>query len=197
MTLTVAELWETGVLSLRDPRKGAQRVLDWRLPKKAIGPFVGLSAIASTLSAEISSMMNPLPDGAQGTYVNTLHLPLIFAATLAVMAWSIVSIGRRFGGTGGFQNTILLLSWQQVLSSAGILAFTVIGLFSTAMAMAVFLAFGLYLIWVTANFTAVVHGFPKIGAPLFITIAGLLIGAAFNLFLLNLFGVSFVQGELS
>ena len=52
MTLTIAELWYTVVLSLRTPKQGGERVLGWKLPKEAIGPFVGINLAAKKIKQD-------------------------------------------------------------------------------------------------------------------------------------------------
>ena len=125
-----------------------------------------------------------------GIYVAPLALPFVLGATLIAVGLANASIGRSFGGQGGNGSSSILASWQQFVSSAGLLVFTLIGIALPVMETTGVMLFGIYLIWVAINFTAVLHGFDSMGKSIGVTLLSSFIVALVYLSLLNLIGVN-------
>jgi len=105
------------------------------------------------------------------------------------MMHAIHRIGRAFGGTGRFEEAMLLVIWLQfifiLVQLVQVLAFT---LLPGLAAIITILALGLFF-WLLTNFIAVLHGFTSLGMVFVATILSL-IGIIFAMSLvLALLGV--------
>lgn len=188
MTL-VNDLVETAVLSLRDPRAGAARVLRWSIPDNALWPLVALSVVLSTLAAEFNSALNLPQPGQQALYIPPLVMAVMLGAINVTMAAAVASVGRAVGGKGGFRPALVLLTWQQFLWFGVLTALSLLGLVIPVLGILAAFALGLFMIWVLIAFVSVLHDITLGMAVLVVFISS--IGAVFlMIFFLGVFGVT-------
>jgi Yip1 domain len=111
-------------------------------------------------------------------------------ALLVVMVFAVFWIGRAMGGTGSFEESILLVAWLQFVMVCLQVVQTGVLLVSTTIA-EIFGLLGIVLfLWLLTNFVAVLHGFTSL-FKVFVMILVSAFGIAFGLsILLTLIGVT-------
>lgn len=197
MTLTMngllAMVWRT----VRNPREGAEELLSIGVPREALWPALVLVVVLSILLAQGTTMLM--------TGSADMSMPVGPAATgfiqlllLVVMVFAIFWIGRSMGGTGSFEEAILLVAWLQfvMVCVQALQALTLI-LFPTIVATLIGMAALALFLWLLTNFIAVLHGFSSL-LLVFVMILVSAFGLAFGLSLiLTLIGVTVpvVQGS--
>lgn len=190
MTLTLNGLLAMVWRSIRNPREGATEVLSLGVPREALWPALALVVVLSILFAHVTALL-ALGQGGMGAMpVGPAATGFIQLLLLVVMVFAIFWIGRAMGGSGSFEEAILLVAWLQfimvclqvVQAVALIILPPVAGLISIA---------GLVLfLWLLTNFIAVLHGFTSL-FQVFIMILLAAFGIAFGLsIILTLIGVT-------
>jgi hypothetical protein len=110
---------------------------------------------------------------------------------LVVMVFAIFWIGRSMGGTGSFEETILLVAWLQFIMVCiqGVQAVSLIVLPSLVGSL-IGVAGLVIFMWLLTNFIAVLHGFSSL-FQVFVMILVAAFGIAFGLsIILTLIGVT-------
>jgi hypothetical protein len=197
MTLTMngllAMVWRT----VRNPREGAEELLSIGVPREALWPALVLVVVLSILLAQGTTMLM--------TGSADMSMPVGPAATgfiqlllLVVMVFAIFWIGRSMGGTGSFEEAILLVAWLQfVMVCVQAVQALALVLFPTIVATLIGMAALALFLWLLTNFIAVLHGFSSL-LLVFVMILVSAFGIAFGLSLiLTLIGVTVpvVQGS--
>jgi hypothetical protein len=197
MTLTMngllAMVWRT----VRNPREGAEELLSIGVPREALWPALVLVVVLSILLAQGTTLLM--------TGSADMSMPVGPAATgfiqlllLVVMVFAIFWIGRSMGGTGSFEEAILLVAWLQfVMVCVQALQALALVLFPTVVATLIGIAALALFLWLLTNFIAVLHGFSSL-LLVFVMILVSAFGLAFGLSLiLTLIGVTVpvVQGS--
>lgn len=122
-----------------------------------------------------------------------LNAPLILGlmqlVMLVVMVFAIYLIGRRAGGTGSLDDSILLVTWVQFillcLQVLQTVAFMLVPVVGNILGLAGFALF----FWLLANFVAELHGFKSAG-QVFVSILIAMVGFAILLsVVLSVFGL--------
>lgn len=182
MSLTFATLWQLIVLTLRNPREGAEAVLSLGIPREALWPLMGLVVIVSVMLAQVSTFLlggtvGPL---AGSLFVNPLFTAAMQYVLLAIAAFAIHFIGRAMGGTGSLAEAVLLTTWLQVIMAAvqvvQTLTFVILPPLGGLIGILALVAF----FWLLTHFVAVIHGFQSL-AQVFLMILVSMIGIAFVL----------------
>lgn len=176
MELSVAFLAQLLRETLTDPKAGARRLIG--LDPPMAGRWLGLALIVvlSVIFGQVSLML--ATGGA--TVGGIMGAPLLSGALQGVLLVGMVvavhQIGRAMGGTGGFPDALLLVTWLQAIMVALQAAQIVLQLVMPALATLVGLAGMVLFLWLLTNFVAVLHGFASLGRVFFA-----IIGAAFAL----------------
>lgn len=161
MALTLSELFQTAVLTLRDPRRAARRVMAWPLGRRERWTVLALTAVTSTLTSEVFVML--APGAADPATAAILASPFAFAllqfAGIVLMSGLILGVGRRFGGVGTLDDVLAVMGWMQVmllaLQLAQVVALVLVPPLVGVLALG---TLGLTL-WLMPNFIAELHGF--------------------------------------
>jgi hypothetical protein len=189
----LAMVWRT----VRNPREGAEELLSIGVPREALWPALVLVVVLSILLAQGTTLLM--------TGSADMSMPVGPAATgfiqlllLVVMVFAIFWIGRSMGGTGSFEEAILLVAWLQfvMVCVQAVQALALI-LFPTVVATLIGMAALALFLWLLTNFIAVLHGFSSL-LLVFVMILVSAFGLAFGLSLiLTLIGVTVpvVQGS--
>jgi hypothetical protein len=190
MTLTLNSLLAMAWRTVRNPREGATELLSLGVPREALWPALALVVVLSILFAQVTSLLMTGQAGMGGMPIGPAATGFIQLLLLVVMVFAIFWIGRAMGGSGSFEEAILLVAWLQfimvclqVLQAAALLILPpVAGLIGVA---------GLVLfLWLLTNFIAVLHGFSSL-VQVFIMILVAAFGIAFGLsIILTLIGVT-------
>jgi hypothetical protein len=163
--------------TLANPREGAVAVLNFAPPRDALWLMLALVIVVSMLLGEAVALVAGISADGPLTGPMITNSPLVLGvlqgAFLFVMIHAIHRIGRAFGGTGRFEEAMLLVIWLQfifiLVQLVQILAFT---LLPGLAAIITILALGLFF-WLLTNFIAVLHGFSSIGMVFVATILSL------------------------
>ena len=163
--LRINGLWELVMLSIRSPREGGEALLAQSLPRGTLWSVLALCAIVSTLLSWVSAFLTGVADAFAISFmerpVQGAIVQFIFGA---ILAGSIHSIGRTFGGRGAFDESLQVVAWLNVimvaLQVAQLVAYPIFPLF------AVFLTFaGVALFfYLLTGFVQAVHGFASAGS---------------------------------
>ncbi|MEM8978172.1 MAG: YIP1 family protein [Pseudomonadota bacterium] len=167
-------------LTLRDPREGAEAVLALPLPRGAVSMIFVTSVLLSTLVSGAAYVTAP-PE------VDPAALPEPFVAFIvqfglsAVLIITLYWIGKLLDGQGSISETMLIVSWLQLV----ILPFTVVALFfgaiSTSLGVMIVAAVRLYEIWLLVNFVQALHRLSSLwqaAKMILLAIVGLALGLA-------------------
>lgn len=190
MTLTLngllAMVWRT----VRNPREGATEVLSLGIPREALWPALALVVVLSILFAQVTSLLVTGEAGMAGMPVGPAATGFIQLLLLVVMVFAIFWIGRAMGGSGSFEETILLVAWLQfimvclqVVQAVALLILPPVAGLIGVVGLVLFL-------WLLTNFIAVLHGFSSL-IQVFIMILVAAFGIAFGLsIILTIIGIS-------
>jgi hypothetical protein len=178
--------------TLTSPRETASQLLGLRLPRQVLLEAGALLAVINGLLAAMTGgVVLPLQDGSQ-VVIGAIPWTMVLVAGMILSASALQVAGRLLGGTGSFEDSLLVTVWINVMALA-IEALTVLlGFVSVALASILFLGGLLILLWSLVNFVRVLHGFNGFfRSILAILIAGFgtLIGLSFLLTLVLSFGV--------
>jgi Yip1 domain len=161
MQTSLAALLELARYTVQDPRAAARYLLALQLPENARWLIFLLVATASAILMHVGFSLLPPED--QAYLANAMSSPLRSAATQAVFLLvtvvGIYGVGRWRGGIGSFSDTLLLVSWLQVvllcLQVVQILALIILPPVAEILGVV-----GLVLsLWLLTQFIVELHGF--------------------------------------
>ncbi len=197
---TFAQLLAMMGRSIQAPREGAAEILSLGVPRQALGLILALVVVLLGIVTEANLLVAPLDENMPAALVTLIHNPVAMAAMqmagLAMTIAAIFWIGRAFGGTGGFEETVLLVSWLQFIGICLSLAQLVLYVLNPVLGEIFGLATAVLSIWMLTHFIAALHGF-RSALPVF----GMMVATAFALIflaalLLLLAGVQPPSGEV-
>ncbi|MEL7461745.1 MAG: hypothetical protein AAGJ39_12370 [Pseudomonadota bacterium] len=179
---------------LMSPREGANAALSLGVPAGAIWPMAGLVSVALAylryLQFQVIGPVNmELPDGTVETVqIEPLPLAGMLLGTIAIGSWALTYLGSRMGGTGRFEEAATLLVYLNMIAvglNVAILAAMIVmpGLWLVLG----FAAFTM-LIWLSVQFTDVLHGFGSLMKAAGLLLAVVTAVAIGMMFLITLFG---------
>lgn len=192
MSLTLNDLLRLAMESVRDPREGARRVTETGLPRDARWQALLLVVVVSVLLGQFSAVI--APGGADVLMApflaNPLATALVQLGLVAIMVYAVYWIGRAMGGTGSFEDTILLIAWMQfIMICVQVVQTVALILIPPVASLIGLLGLGLFF-WLLTNFVAELHGFESLG-KVFLMILVSIVGIAFGLSLiLSLIGIA-------
>jgi hypothetical protein len=177
--------WRT----VKNPREGAVEVLSLGIPREALWPALALVVVLSIILANLAALLLAGEAGA-AMPVGPAATGFIQLALLVVMVFAVFWIGRAMGGTGSFEESILLVAWLQFVMVCLQVVQTGVLLISTPIAEIFGLLGTALFLWLLTNFVAVLHGFGSL-FRVFVMILVSAFGIAFGLsILLTLIGVT-------
>lgn len=179
--LNLKTLMPMAVETVKDPGAMARRLMALNLDRPVLWQALALVVILSILLAEVSAIL--LGVGGEGSaplFVTPLQMGMIQFSLLVLMVFAIFWVGRAVGGTGRFQDGLVLIVWLQFmmvcLQVVQTLALLVIPPLAWLIGM-----FGLVLfLWLLTQFIAAMHGFVSLGKT-FMMIVVSSFGFAFGL----------------
>lgn len=170
--------------TIKNPREGASTVLNFAPPRDAIWTMLALVVVLSVMLAQGTSMLFSSGQSPSGPFaLSPLVLGLVQGGLLIVMVYATYWIGKGFGGTGSFEETMLLITWLQFilvcLQVAQTLALVLLPPFAGMIGIGALVLF----FWLLVNFVAVLHGFTSLGL-VFVGIILSFFGVGFGLALI-------------
>ncbi len=150
-------IWRT----LRDPRGGLRAVLALGLTMQERWLVFALAVVLPTLLIGLLLLAVPVPAEMMLT-LSPIGLAISQGLGLGLMVFLAHSVGRMRGGRGDFADTLLTLSWLQIIIVAILMAVMVIEIALPLMATLVALIAIVLILWVLTNFIAELHGFQSL-----------------------------------
>jgi hypothetical protein len=166
-----------------DPRGGARRVLQERLPMNARWLLLALVVVLTALTGHLALRLAMGPTGMMGGVLGGPFTSLLLQGTvLFVMASTIHAVGRMMGGGGSFPDALLLVTFLQgLMLVVQVLQIAALLLLPPLAGILSLIGFGLFL-WVLTGFVAELHGFRSL-----LGVLGMIVVTAFGVaFLLAL-----------
>lgn len=151
-------------LTFSNPREAVSVLLKSRLEQTQLLQFatiiVALGVILSWIFARIEpGPANPMIDALTG---NPVLFAVVQYALLMISVLAIFMVGRLFGGTGSFDQSLLVSIWLQFYMLLWQVALFAVALIVPVLAQSLNMAILFYLLWLMANFIASLHGFKSI-----------------------------------
>ncbi len=180
--------------TISDPSAGAQTVLGLNLPRTALWLAFALMVVLSMMLGELVSLALGPPEDGPLTGQTPVVLGLMQGAFMFLGVHAVTHIGRMFGGTGGFDGALALITWLQFI-------FIVLQVVQLALALVApplagiisLLAIALFF-WLLSHFITVLHGFTSVGQVFFMTLLTF-VGLLFTLSLiLTVLGIGLPTG---
>jgi len=191
MTLSLGPLVQLAWASLTDPKGSLRQVTALPLDQTARWQALLLIVVISVILGHLSILMTGGPGTAMMApfIANPMMAGVVQLALLGLMVFAVFWIGRAMGGSGQFDDAILLVAWLQFilvcLQVAQTLAMFVLPALAGLIGIAGFVLF----FWLLTNFVAELHGFQSL-AQVFLMILLSMVGIAFVLSLvLSIIGV--------
>lgn len=180
-------------LTFRDPEAAAGQLMGLGLPMQARWMALLLAVSVSALMSFGVSSLFPAPDGSDAPLLSLVRQPIALAGmqlgAIVIGAGLMTSVGRMFGGTGGFPDALLLAVWIEVvlliIQAVQILLTLVLPPFAGIMGI---LAIALFF-WLTVRFAKALHGFESVLKVLLAMFGTLLIAGFVLSFLAQALGL--------
>lgn len=185
---------------LTSPREGASAVLALGAPRVALFPLAGLVAVIVTIlmflqGAIVGPAEVPVGDGTvQTVQIAPLFLAFIVFVFIVGYSWALANFGRGLGGTGSFEEALLLMIYLQMIMIGFQIAELAALLILPPLAGMVAIAGFFVGLWLNLQFVDVLHGFGSLMKSFMLMIA---VSAAFAIalmFIITLFGGLRVAG---
>lgn len=176
-----------GRQALSEPREAAATLLSMGVPREAYWPAFFLLVVLSVLLNEVLSLISPAPPLAPT--IPPIVMGLITAVISAVSIWAVWKVGQAMGGTGTFNETLLLTVFLQGILFAGQLVELALLLAMPVLAGLFSLALVLFALWLNINFIATLHGFTSLWRAFGVLIMATLGVALALVFLMTLTGI--------
>lgn len=164
MPMTARDLFETGRLTLQNPRQAARVVMGWPFSLVELWSVLALTAIVSALVGEF--LMAQSPDSVDPVLTLMMSSPFAFALIqfvgLAILVTLTYGAGRQFGGTGSFAGALALIGWLQTILVVLQLAQIVALVLLPPLALMISLFSVVLFVWLLTSFTAELHGFTSL-----------------------------------
>ncbi len=175
--------------SVVSPKRGGHVLLQSQVTPAGLVHLAALVFVLSAIAIILGNLVN------QEIQVSARSLIGLQVLSFVVMTVATYFVGRLFGGTGTFQQTVLVICWLdivlaicqiiQLLFVTGLSAMPFLGglgalLVSLATAIPLFLFF-----WLYANFVTVLHGFQSAAKVLGVMLLGMFAMSIFLLFVVS------------
>lgn len=174
MSPVVQDVLQLARLSLMAPQEAARKLLTLTIPRQLLWQMMALVVVLSVLLAWVNLALTPSNLEVVGADIlgpSPFSFVLLVAGSMIIMVFGVWLIGRLFGGSGRFDDVLLLVIWLQALMLLLQIVQSVLILVLPGLAgIAGLLSLGL-LAWLLTNFTAVAHGFSSLGRVFVMIIA--------------------------
>lgn len=163
LDFSIAGLLKAVVDTVRNPQEGALRVIGLNMPNPVL--WVALVAIvsASVVMGQGSLLLVVGEQGVSNPFLaNPMLMWVIQLALLVVMIYATHFIGRKMGGTGGFNGALGIVVWLQfVLACLQVLQTAALFVAPPLADLLGFVGIALFL-WLFTNFVAALHRFDSL-----------------------------------
>jgi len=170
--LTVPALLRLVWGTLSNPREGASTVLSMAPPLNALWLMFAIVVVLTLFMGEAVGLLSGISEDGPltGAYGSPLLLGVVQGAFLCIMVFAIHHIGGWFGGTGRFEEALLLVVWLQfIFVCIQVVQIVALLVVPPLAALIPIVVIGLFF-WLLVNFIAVLHGFTSLGMVFVMTI---------------------------
>ncbi len=152
------------MLSLRDARQGARRVIDFGIPYQAGVLGLALMAVLSTLLTQVGlyltpDMVDPLM---QLLIANPVRTAVLQGIILVASVVAIRMLGVAAGGRGSVPATITIVVWLQIIMLAVQIVQLAVMVVVPPLAAIIGIAGLVLFFWLLSHFVAELHGFSSV-----------------------------------
>lgn len=187
--MTAKRLFDLMLLTIRQPREGAETVLAFGVPRQAQWDLFFLVVVLSVILGHLTSIVMGLQSGAGSFAMGPVTLGLVQLALLVTLVFGVFYVGRAAGGTGSLGEAVLLITWLQTIMVALQLLQTIVWVVLPPLAGLVGIAGVLLFLWLLTHFVAVLHGFTSLGKVFFSILGGFFAFGLILSFILTFLGV--------
>lgn len=180
--------------ALREPREAASTLMSMGVPAVALWPAFGALVCLSVILSFLSAGIEQVPDQAS---LSPLVLAFSSAVAGAASVFFVWKIGTAMGGTGKFEEALLLTVFLQGLIFAGQLVEFALYFFMPALSGLFSIAIIILTFWINLNFIAALHGFASLWKSFGVLLLASLGVAVILVFLMSLLGVQLMAGGLA
>lgn len=182
------------VQAVREPREAASTLMSMGVPTAALWPAFGALVCLSVILSFLSGGLEPAAGQAA---LGPLVLAVTSSVAGAASVFLVWKIGAAMGGTGRFEEALLLTVFLQGMIFAGqliefmlyLVVPTLSGIFSIAIILLTF--------WINLNFIAALHGFASLWRSFGVLLFASLGVALILIFVMSLLGVQFMAGGMA
>lgn len=153
-------------LTIRNPQAAAQALIASGWPVSARWMALLVAVSVSAVLAWISAQLFPVPADSTENIAPVLAMtsqPLAMAATqlvaIVLTAWLMSAVGRMFGGTGRFEDALLLTVWIEAVLLVAQVAQIMLSLIMPGLAGILSILIIVLFLWLTVQFIKALHGF--------------------------------------
>ena len=168
----LSDLVKLGISSVRSPRTAATQLLNVELSRATRYQFALLVVVLSGLASQLIFGIGSAEVDGTDTRMwmqSPFGTAALEAGMLTMIVLATVLVGRAFGGTGTFDDAVLLIAWLQLISLFVQAGFAVIvmlgrnlslmGAYSSGFGVTMTVAILGYLFWMYVSFVAALHSF--------------------------------------
>lgn len=191
MNMTFKDYVQAAIETVQHPKAGARRVMAAKLSRVQRWETLILVLVVGVIFAETTVFINGTTDDllfGGPVFDNPVILGAIQMFFLFVMVNAIYFVGRRAGGYGGYDDSILLVAWLQFILIGVQVLQTLAFIFVPAVGVLIGLASVVLFFWLLTNFIAELHGFNSRGNVFAVSLVFLLGFAVLLSFILSALG---------
>lgn len=191
MDLSLQTLLSLARFTVQNPREGARMVMGANLPMAARWVALALMAVTSAILAHLAFALMPAEArlAMDGAMSSPLTSAVMQGGLMLIAVFVMHAVGRWRGGTGRFEDALILMIWLQfILLILQVVQIVTQVLLPPASVLVGYVSVGIFL-WLLSNFVAELHGFSSVLMTFFgVLVTLLVIGFALALLLIPFVG---------
>ncbi|TGD45141.1 YIP1 family protein [Pseudotabrizicola sediminis] len=191
MDLSLSSLLSLARFTVQNPREGARMVMGANLPMAARWVALALMAVTSAILAHLAFALMPAEarSAMDGAMSSPLTSAVMQGGLMLIAVFVMHAVGRWRGGTGRFEDALILMIWLQfILLILQVVQIVTQVLLPPASVLVGYVSVGIFL-WLLSNFVAELHGFSSVLMTfLGVLVTLLVIGFALALLLIPFVG---------
>ncbi len=149
--------------TLADPRATARRIMSVDLPIAVRWQALALVVILSVLIGQVAAWLMLGEAAVTGMMAGPIQSGMVQGGALVMMVFAAHRVGSMMGGSGSFEDALILITWLQAIMILVQLV-QVVALVVLPPLAGIFSIMGVVLfLWLLTNFVAELHGFESLG----------------------------------
>ncbi|MBK0326581.1 YIP1 family protein [Rhodobacteraceae bacterium F11138] len=189
--MTIPDLRQLTVLSVKDPAAAARAVLQWPISREALWTLLALVAVLNAILFSVSNLLVPGPSPLPGLFNMPLVYCAIVAAGLVLTVYALFWTGRFLGGRGTLEAVLRVVLWLQVLRLLVQVAALVLVVTIPLLSALLVFAASIYGIYMLLHFIKQAHDLTSLGRS-----AGVVVGAMLAILLGLTLLISMFGGQI-